>query len=88
MAISRAQLLVELLPALNELFGLEYEKGWAVHHKNGQITKVEPWDGLRHMKLKGKKRISRPNVLHIDEACDEMEAYAQAMRKLEQTKCK
>jgi hypothetical protein len=26
MAISRAQLLAELLPALNEMFGMEYEK--------------------------------------------------------------
>jgi hypothetical protein len=85
MAISRAQLLAELLPALNELFGLEYEKGWAVHHKNGKITKVEPWDGLKHMKLKGKKRISRPNIIHINEAIDELDAYMKAKKALEQT---
>jgi len=52
MAISRAQLLKELLPGLNELFGTEYEKDrttWAVYaecnHEDmtWKITEIVPW---------------------------------------------
>lgn len=52
MAISRAELLKELLPGLNELFGTEYENDrttWAVyaecqqHDMTWKITKIIPW---------------------------------------------
>lgn len=81
MAISRATLLKELLPGLNELFGTEYERGWAVHadyyydDQTWRILKVEPWNPLKHDVTKG--------IMHIKEAQDEMDAYTQAKKALE-----
>lgn len=83
MAISRAQLLAELLPALNDLFGTEYEGGWAVHHKERDILKVEPWDSHKHMRTKSRKRAVRPGIIHVNSARDEIDAYMQAQRTLE-----
>lgn len=85
MAISRAALLKELLPGLNALFGLEYEAGWAVYYKGKRVTKVEPWDGDKHMWVKKKEKVIRPGIIHINEAIDELDAYMQAQKKLEQT---
>jgi hypothetical protein len=43
MAISRKQLLAELLPGLNELFGIEYEKygGGYRYQRNRQVHGLE-----------------------------------------------
>jgi hypothetical protein len=83
MAISRAQLLKELLPALNELFGMEYEMGWAVFHKRKRVTKVEPWDSSKHTCVKKKKRVVRTGIMHIINVPDELGAYMEATRRLE-----
>ena len=83
MAISRAQLLKELLPALNELFGMEYEMGWAVFHKRKRVTKVEPWDSSEHTHMKKGKRVIRPGIMHIINVPDELGAYTEATRRLE-----
>jgi hypothetical protein len=83
MAISRAQLLKELLPALNELFGLEYETGWAVFHKRKRVTKVEPWDSSKHTCVKKGERVIRTGIMHIINVPDELGAYTEATRRLE-----
>lgn len=83
MAISRAQLLKELLPGLNELFGTEYEhkNTWAVfadyHHEDmtWRVGKVERWDNGRHF--------NSPSTHKITNATDELDAYKKFM---EQTK--
>ena len=86
MAISRADLLQELLPALNELFGDAYS-GWAVHtdysfeHNEWRIAKVEAWMPFKHE--------GASHIIHVKDAPDEMGAYAEVMRRWkEQDKCK
>ena len=83
MAISRAQLLAELLPALNEMFGLDYEgftTTWAVYadynhaDMTWKIGKVEQWIQGIHDNL--------PNVHKITDATDEMDAYKKFMERL------
>ena len=83
MAISRAQLLKELLPALNELFGMEYDTGWAAFHREQRVTKVEPWDSSKHTYVRKKERIIRSGIMHITNAPDELGAYVEATRRLE-----
>ena len=83
MGISRAQLLKELLPALNELFGLEYETGWAVFHRKQRVTKVEPWNSNKHMCVKKGERVTRSGIMHITDVPDELGAYVEATRRLE-----
>lgn len=91
MAISRAALLKELLPALNEVFGMEYEnKGWAVFYDychedmSYRIAKVEPWDYWEHsVDGPGARRHPKPGIMKIEKAPDELGAYAEAMRRLE-----
>lgn len=85
MAISRAQLLKELLPGLNALFGKEYASGWAVyvehqpHDMAYRIVKIMPWSSSEHAE-------SMVPVLRVMDARDELEAYTKAMKMLEQTK--
>lgn len=82
MAISRAQLLKELLPGLNELFGTEYEhkNTWAVfaerHNGSWKIEKIERWLPWEHGE-------SMRRIHKITDATDEMDAYKKFM---EQTK--
>ncbi len=83
MAISRARLLAEILPALNEIFGTEYETGWAVFHEEQRVITVEPWDSSKHTWVKNKKRVIRPGIMHITDAPDELGAYVEATRRLE-----
>jgi hypothetical protein len=89
MGISRAQLLAEILPALNELFGLEYETGWAAYYSyypedmTYRVDKVEPWDSSKHTRMKKGKRVIHPGILHITDAPDELGAYVEATRRLE-----
>lgn len=48
MAISRKELLKELLPGLNELFGIEYTKyGKQRYERNKQAHGAQTVDGLR-----------------------------------------
>jgi len=82
MAISRAELLKELLPGLNELFGTEYEKydtAWAVYadcnlnDMTWQVKRIIPWldyipdDGDLHSPFK------------VKDAKDELDAYKKFM---------
>lgn len=76
MAISRAALLKELLPALNELFGTEYETepgSWAVYadylceDMSWHIRKVEPWRRSVHEDKRG--------IYKITDQPDELGAY-------------
>lgn len=80
MPISRAQLLVELLPALNELFGLDYEgfsTTWAVHHEYSyadnawKVGVIEQWVPGQHHNMR--------NVHKVVDATDELEAYKKFM---------
>ena len=48
MAISRAQLLKELLPGLNALFGMEYE---AYEGEHAEVYETETWNALSRKKL-------------------------------------
>jgi hypothetical protein len=48
MAISRAQLLKELLPGLNALFGLEYAKYGEEHKEIYETEASENWLCLQH----------------------------------------
>ena len=86
MAISRAELLKELLPGLNELFGTEYENHdttWAVyadyqhHDMTWQVKRIVPW-------LDRDPRESDFNVHKVVDAVDELAAFKKFM---EQTKC-
>lgn len=86
MTISRADLLKELLPALNELFG-DTHPGWAVYtdydpeRREFRITKVEAWMPFKHE--------GPGHIIHVKDAPDEMGAYAEVMRRWkEQDKCK
>ena len=82
MAITRAQLLKELLPAMNKVFDTAYNPGWAVytdylyHNQEWRIAKVEQWNPLKH--------VGETHVFHVrpEDAVDEMAAYAFVMRKL------
>lgn len=76
MAISRASLLKELLPGLNELFGLEYETepgSWAVYAEyyhddmSWKIKEIEPWRRTTHEDKHG--------VYKITDQPDELGAY-------------
>lgn len=82
MAISRAQLLAELLPALNDMFGLDYEgfaTTWAVYadydhaDMTWKVGKIERW-------IPGKHREMR-HVYKVTEAVDEVEAYKKFMEQ-------
>lgn len=86
MAVSRAQLLVDLLPGLNELFGTEYENydtTWAVYadyHQNDmtwQVKRIIPW--LDYIPSDGDPR----PPFKVTKAKDELDAYKKFM---EQTK--
>lgn len=83
MAISRAEILKELLPGLNEIFGQEYESGWAVYvdyyypDAEWRVGKIEKWSRAKHTE-------SMVRILHIPEAKDELDAFVQAMNILEQ----
>jgi len=83
MAISRAELLKELLPGLNELFGTEYEKydtTWAVYadcnlnDMTWQVKRIIPW-------LDRDPRVSDFNVHKVTEAKDELDAYKKFMER-------
>lgn len=87
MAISRAALLKELLPGLNELFGMEYENyetTWAVyadyqqHDMTWQVKKIVPW-------LSRDPKGSDFNVHKITDAMDEIAALK---KFTELTKCR
>lgn len=78
MAISRAELLKELLPGLNELFGTKYEEyrnTWAVYAEHDpntgelKVTKIVPWF----------ERDEDTNPVKITDAPDEMDAYKKFM---------
>lgn len=80
MPISRAQLLAELLPALTELFGLDYEgfaTTWAVYHEYSypdnawKVGAIERWIPGKHNNMR--------NVHKVTEAADELEAYKKFM---------
>ena len=86
MALSRAEMLKELLPLLNELFDIEYEKDrttWAVyaecqlHDMTWKITEIVPWYE-RHNDEEG-----RPPPFKATDCRDEIDAYKKFM---EQTK--
>ena len=86
MAISRAQLLKDLLPTLNEIFNKELESlpnTWAVyadyHHEDmtWQIAKIEPWIESKHAE-------SMQHIYKITDQIDEMGAYKAFMQAKEQ----
>lgn len=65
---------------------------WAVYYDYDQsdmtykIAKVEPWDYWDHsMDGPGARRHPRPGIMKIAKAPDELGAYAEAMRRLEET---
>lgn len=81
MAISRARLLKELLPGLNELFGTEYEKNvWMVHAEYNhhdmtyRVIKITPWWARD-------SEASDFKVFKITDAVDEMDAYKKFMER-------
>jgi len=85
MAISRAQLLKELLPGLNELFGTEYEKydtTWAVYANydqsdmTWQVKRIIPW--LDHDSSDGS---FHPLPFKVKDAKDELDAYKKFMEQ-------
>lgn len=85
MAISRAQLLVDLLPGLNELFGTEYENydtTWAVyadHNLNDmtwQVKRIIPW--LDHDSSNSRLH---PPPFKVKDAKDELDAYKKFMEQ-------
>lgn len=91
MAISRAQLLVDLLPGLNELFGTEYENydtTWAVYadycydDREWKVSKIEQWWDSKHLKkgANGNKSL-RAGVHKITDAKDELDAYKKFMER-------
>lgn len=91
MAISRAQLLNELLPALNELFGVEYENNnttWAVYadylyeDMEWRVGKIEPWRDYKHLKKGRNGNTYLPKGVHkVTEAKDELDAYKKFMEQ-------
>lgn len=83
MAVSRAQLLVDLLPGLNELFGTDFENidtTWAVYADYDQsdmtwkVKRIIPW-------LDRDPRESDFNVHKVIEAKDELDAYKKFMER-------
>jgi hypothetical protein len=91
MASRRAQLLAELLPALNELFGMEYENNnttWAVYadylyeHMEWRIGKIEPWSREKHTKTRPNgEKVRCDGVYMVTDAVDEMAAYKKFMKE-------
>ena len=91
MAISRAQLLKELLPGLNELFGTEYEKydtTWAVYadycyeDMEWKVSKIEQWRDYKHFKTTPNGNRSLPKGVHkVTDCRDELAAYKKFMEK-------
>ena len=68
-----------------------FNPDWAVYYDYDQsdmthkIAKVEPWDYWRHsMDGPGARRHFRPGIIRIREARDEIDAYMQAKKQLEQ----
>lgn len=83
MAISRAELVKELLPGLNKLFGTEYEKydtTWAVYadysceDMEWRVGKIEPWWRSKHAE-------SMQRVYKVTDAVDELAAYKKFMKE-------
>lgn len=91
MAISRAELLKDLLPGLNELFGAEYENydtTWAVyadyHYEDMEwkVSKIEQWESYKHLKTKPNGDKVLPKGVHkITDAVDELAAYKKFMER-------
>lgn len=91
MAISRAQLLVDLLPGLNELFGTDFENidtTWAVYADYDQsdmtwkVAKIEQWWDYKHLKKGRNGNTYLPRGVHkVIEAKDELDAYKKFMER-------
>lgn len=86
MAITRAELLQELLPGLDALFGTDYINRWIAFidyskPPGNQIIKIARWD--KEANARGDYVYG---VIDIAYARDELDAYQQATKKLENQK--